>query len=265
MATKPSANNAAPDTPKTAVAEVAKTGTAVVTWKDRMEMVRAQAAASEAPKGGFLSFKGGHIAYNEEYIPGDKLGVVVIDFVLENSVFKEKYNPNKPASPMCYAFGRDETDMVPHEDCEEPQHDACDTCPRNEWGSDPEGGRGKACKNSRRIAVLPYDTVMKGPEAIRKAQVVMCKLPVTSIKNFSGFVTKVVKVLEKAPFEVQAELSVTPSATNLFSVNWKAMGVIEDQEILEALYSKRESIEKLLYQPYPKFEDEQPASRSNKY
>ncbi len=243
----------------------AQPGTAIVSWKDKMALVTAQAGASEAPKGGFLSFKGGNMSYNEEPIPGNKMDVIVVDFLLENAMFRDKYNPNRPASPMCYAFGREEADMKPHEEAEEPQNPQCEDCPNNEWASDPEGGRGKACKNSRRIAVLPADILLKGSEAIRKASVVMCKLPVTSIKLFSAYINQCVKVLEKPPFAVVVELSTTPHPANLFSVNWKIKDVIASDELLEALYNKRVSIEKLMLQPYPKFEDEPaPAPRGGK-
>lgn len=241
-------------------------GTSVVTWREKMAMVTAQAAASEATKGGFLSFKGGNISYDDNLIPNNKLEVVVLDFVLENAIFREKYNPNKPASPMCYAFGRTEEVMAPHAEAEEPQAENCSVCPNNEWASDPEGGRGKACKNSRRIALLTADVLTAGLDAIAKANVVMCKLPVTSIKNFSSYINQVVKVLEKPPFAVKCELSVKPHPTSLFQVHWKIVDVIEDEAVLEALFNRRAAIEKILTQPYPKFDDEPEAKpRSGKY
>lgn len=230
-------------------------GTAIVSWKDKMAMVTARAAATEAPKGGFLSFKSGRLSYDDNAIPGDKLNVVVIDFVLENGIFREKYNALKPASPMCYALGREEDELMPHEFCEEPQHTDCGSCPNNEWGSDPDGGRGKACKNTRRIGVIPADAILKGVEAIKKSNVVMCKLPVTSIKIFSKFVNQVTRVLNRPPFGVIVELSLTPNPATIFQVNWKIMEEITDDAILEALYEKSVATEKLMFQPYPKMED----------
>lgn len=239
-------------------------GTAVVNWRERMTAIQTQAAQMEQPKGGFLSFKGGRLSYNEELIPGDKLNVIVVDFVLENGIYKEKYNPNKPATPMCYALGRIEEEMAPHADSPEPQHIGCVDCPNNEWGSDPEGGRGKACKNSRRIAVIPADVLKGGAEAIKKVQPVLCKLPVTSLKAFSTFINQIVKVLNTTPFAVVAELSVTPSA-NQFQVNWKILDKVEDETLLSALYSKYEATQKMLWAPYPKLDDEPAAKQSTKY
>lgn len=245
-------------------------GTAVVTWKEKMAMVTAQASSMEATKGGFLSFKNGRMSYDDTPIPGDKMDVIVVDFLLENGIFKEKYNANKPATPMCYALGRDEETLAPHPDCDEPQAPKCGTpgqdgcCPHNEWASDPEGGRGKACRNTRRVAIIAADSIAQGAEGIKKANVLMCKIPVTSLKFFSKFINQATKVLESPPFAVPVQLSVTPSA-NMFDVNWKVLNKIEDQALLEALYNKHVSIEKQMFQPYPKLDDEPASVKSGKY
>jgi len=242
-------------------------GTAVVTWKEKMAAVSAQAAAMEAPKGGFLSFKGGNISYDDNLIPGNTMDVIVVDFVLENGIFKEKYNPNKQATPMCYAIGRDETALKPHEQSKAPQHTDCETCPNNEWGSDPEGGKGKACKNSRRIAIIPADCLKDGAEGIKKAPMLMCKLPVTSLKNFSTFVNQCVKVMDTHPMGVVVRLSTKPHPTSLFQVHWTILEQVQDQALLEALYVKHVAADKGLFQPNPDLEEEGGNDKkgSNKY
>lgn len=275
---KPSTENATysytPGDPNDTPEEAAKTPkeptTAIVSWRDKMAIVAAQAAQSEAPKGGFLSFKGGRMSYNDEQIPGDKMNVVIIDFLLENTWFKDKYNPLKTAVPACYALGRLETEMKPHEECDEPQNPQCGIsdqegcCPYNEWASDPDGGRGKFCKNTRRIAVIPADTLLQGADAVRKVTPVMCRLPVTSIKNFSSHINKIVKVLQTAPMGVISELSVQPHPSNQFEVIWKIMDQIQNDELMSALVAKHESIQKLMWAAYPKMDDE-PAPKSSKY
>jgi len=253
----------------------AQPGTAVVTWRDKMAAVTASYAQAEAPKGGFLSFKGGNMSYDDNPIPHNKLEVVVVDYLLENGMFREKYNANKPAA-LCYAFGREEAELKPHADCEEPQHTHCGIsgeegcCPNNEWGSDPDGGRGKACKNSRRIAIVTTDCLSGDdvPAKIKKANVVMCKIPVTSIKNFSQYVNQCTKVLGEPPFTVLTELSVKPHPTSLFQVHWKVLDQIKGEDALQAMYEKHMATGKLLNQPYPKPEEEAPAAprgKSTKY
>jgi len=240
-------------------------GTAVMTWKEKMAMVTAQAAATEAPKGGWLSFKGGNIVYDDSNIPGNTMDVVVVDFALENAYYEDKYNPAKTVPPTCYAIGRDEESMRPHPDCESPQSPQCgipgtdNCCPMNEWASDPEGGRGKACKNSRRIIIMPADAIKKGTEAITKAGTLVCKIPSTSLKNFSKYVNQCVKVLEVPPFGVTTRLSTKPHPTNLFEVNWMVLDKVMGDDNMEALYNKHMSAERTLFAPYPKKEEEQAA------
>ncbi len=244
----------------------AESTAALVPWKERMAAVVAQAAGMEAPKGGFLSFKGGRMSYDDTPIPGDKMEIIILDHVLENTWYSEPYNALKPATPDCYALGRDESELAPHAESDDPQNDFCSTCPKNEWGSDPNGGRGKACKNTRRIAVIAADVLKadEPAEAIRKASAVMCKLPVTSIKLFSKTINQIVKVLGVAPFAVVVELSVTPHPSNQFQVNWKILHAIENSDMLEALYTKHIGMKDQMFQPYPKLEDEAPKT-SGKY
>ena len=117
-----------------------------------------------------------------------------------------------------------------------------------------DGGKGKACRNSRRIAILPADVLQKDVPAIGKTKVVIAKIPATSIKNFSSYVTQCAKVLEVPPFAVVTQMSTAPHPTSLFTVNWKIQDEIKNQDALEALYAKRADIAAIMVQPYPKLE-----------
>lgn len=57
---------------------------------------------------------------------------------------------------------------------------ACATCPYNQWGSDPRGGRGKHCKNMVRLAALPKGYVFP----------VIISLPPTSISNWANYIQR---------------------------------------------------------------------------
>ena len=59
------------------------------------------------------------------------------------------------------------------------QEKDCATCQYNQWGSD-EDGRGKACKNMRRIYILPEGEMFP----------LLLTLPPTSLKNFSNYLAK---------------------------------------------------------------------------
>ena len=85
------------------------------------------------------------------------LECIVLDFVWFMAHYPGVYNAANPQQPNCFAVGRDNPDgglLKPHDTVEKPQGEDCKDCPKNEWGSAPSGG-GKACKNQRRLIVVP--------------------------------------------------------------------------------------------------------------
>lgn len=63
------------------------------------------------------------------------------------------------------------------------QADVCATCPKNAWGSDPKGGKGKACGDHRRMAVVPL-TDMRN-EAFGGPLLLRC--PAASLQDMAAF------------------------------------------------------------------------------
>ena len=62
------------------------------------------------------------------------------------------YNPNaspEDQAPLCSS----DDGVGPREGVLQPQAATCVQCPRNAWGSDPRGGKGKACNEYKRLAV----------------------------------------------------------------------------------------------------------------
>jgi hypothetical protein len=181
-------------------------------------------------------------------IKGNKLPVVVIHSIFENQLYAGPYNPNDQQPPICYAFGETDDDLKPHPDSAKPQADACFSCPNNQWGSDPGGGRGKACKNVRRLGLVSVDDLHQ----LDKAPVAIAKMPVTSVKNWSTFASQIANVLKLPPIAVKCEISVEPDAKTQFQVNFALLDKIEDSAILTALLNKRRETTPLMYQPYDK-------------
>jgi hypothetical protein len=61
----------------------------------------------------------------------------------------------------------------------------CKACPLNKWGSDTEGGKGKACKNIRRVYMLQEGKIFP----------LLLRIPPTSLQNFSDYISK--RILQK--------------------------------------------------------------------
>lgn len=247
------------------------TSTALVHWKDRMQAVKVIAQDAEKPQGGFISFKGGRMTYGDEILPGDKINAVIIDYRMENDLYKSKYVAGVTRSPDCFAIVKPDEMLIPHEDAEDPQAPSCDVCPMNDWGSvkliDPTStSKGKACKTSRRIMILAADDCVS-PEKIAKAQVVTLIPPATSVDNFSAAMNQITKALDTAMFGAVVEISVKPHPKFLFQVHFKVIQQIQNEDILEALLARyeKESARTITYPKNSEREGAAPPPQSNKY
>lgn len=239
----------------TAKKATASKTTAVVKWDEALaaRAQMAKKAEESVSTGSFISLKSGVMSYNGNPVPGNKLDVVVVDAILENHHFDDAYDPNTPQSPSCYAFGRDEDEMSPHEKVDEPFSEKCKGCPNNEWGS-ADTGRGKACKNVRRLAVIPADALDGGAEGVEEAAIAYLKVPVTSVKAWAGYVNQLAAA-NKPPLAFVTEISVTPDAGSQFKVNFKAKESIEDGELIGALLAKADVVEQTIAFPYQPVEE----------
>jgi hypothetical protein len=261
MATKP----AEPVTPPTV--EEAKPAGALIPWKDRMKALVTQTREAEKPQGGFISLKGGRMTYADEILPGDKINAVIIDYRMENAFYDQKFDPKNLRSPVCFSITQPGGIMVPHKDSEQPQHPECEGCPRLEWASDLWGGKGKACKQSRRLHLIAADELLKGPEAIAKAQVVTMIPPATSTDNFSKLANQITGVMESAIFGAIVEISVKPHDKFLYQVHYKILEQITNEAVLEALLNKalKTAAREITYPPNDQEGKGDPRQQSSKY
>jgi hypothetical protein len=203
-------------------------------------------AGIEEVVGNFISTQGGILTVDGEEVPGNRMNVVVIDFVRENHYYDQPYDADNPVSPVCYAYGTDEALMKPHPECSAPQHPTCKGCPRNEWGTADQGA-GKSCKNIRRLACITED----GLEDVAEADMRILKTPVTSGKNWGNYVNEIAKSLKRPPLGVVTEVHPV-RFKSYFKLEFKCMGQITDGDILQALLARRKEIMEKLTAPYPK-------------
>lgn len=223
----------------------------------------ADKAAAEVPAtgGNFLSTKGGILTIDDERMPGNQVCVIIMDALLENTAYAGKYDPDNRAPPVCYAFGRldEQKDMAPHESMEKfpeyfvPQSDSCSTCPLNEYGS-ADTGRGKACQNRVRLALLPagfYDFKGKSktefeleyfqdPDHFKTADIAYLKLPVTSGKNYFKFVSDVAASHRRPPYGVIARVYLEQDESNQFKVCFEMLEEVPD-ELAEIVMTRHET------------------------
>ncbi len=216
-------------------------------WDEELARLATEATASlPTVSGEWLSTKGGHLSYRGQQVPGDKMNVVVLDFLNENQYYDAPFDPAMPASPCCYAFGQDKGSMAPHAKAATPQNKTCKGCPHMEWGS-ADRGKGKACREVLRLALIP---AVSTAAEIKDCEVAYLKVPVMSVKNFSAMAQQVAQTLKRPPFAVVTEIHVT--SDNQVSVFFKVAEAIEDGDLLSAIMEKRK--EAALDNPYPEIE-----------
>lgn len=90
------------------------------------------------------------------------LNLIVLDFVWLLAHYKGTYKAGNPQPPDCWAIGRakpESGELKPHESVEQPYGEDCKICPKNQWNT-ADNGRGKACKNQRRLIVVEQDATL---------------------------------------------------------------------------------------------------------
>jgi hypothetical protein len=234
--------------------------TALVDINKKWE-AQAEKAVAEVPATGgtFLSTKGGVLTFGEETMPGNQVCVIILDAILENTAYEGKFDADNKAPPRCYAFGRldEQKDMAPHPSMELhpeyfiPQSDSCATCPMNEYGS-ADTGRGKACQNRARLALLPAGfyqpkrgsrdldlELFNDPKHFQTADIAHLKLPVLSVKNYFKFVSDVAASQRRPPHGVIARVYLEPDAKAQFKVCFEMLENVPN-ELAEIVMARNE-------------------------
>jgi hypothetical protein len=169
---------------------------------------------------------------------------------------------------MCFAFGREEKTLAPHQiviDAGNQQCGAsglCDGCEMNEWGS-ADTGRGKACRNTRRLALIPAGTfnqagkfeLIEDDEHFESTAIGFMKLPVTSVKGYASFVKQVAGALRRPPFGIVTKVKVVPDPKSQFKVVFEPIINLPD-ELMGAIMKRHEEAKSTIDFPYQPNDEE---------
>jgi len=217
-------------------------------WESRLAGFATEAVASEAaPTGSVISAKAGVLQWQGQAVAGNKLDVIIIDSIFENALYEGTYDPDNPQSPVCFAFAHKEEELRPHEKSEKPQHETCAGCPQNEWGT-AERGRGKSCKNIRRLAMVSAAPLEAA--AVEVAEVAFMKLPVTSTKAWVNYVNTVATIDRRPPFGVVTTIGAQPDPKTQFKITFTKKELLRDPEILNAVITRHEAQKITQVAPY---------------
>lgn len=252
-----------------AKAAAKKPGTAMTVWEKKMADAAEKQAKQEKPMAGFLniSTQGGVLSIDGNEV-GDSINGVVLCAAYENAYYGgEPFDPDNPKPPVCYAFGDLDADdpedtMAPAKDLPGKVADKCSDCEFNVMGS-AETGRGKACKNIRRLAVVTEDAI-KSADAMSEAEVRLLKVPVTSVRNWSGYVRGVLTdELSRPYWSVVTEISIKRDKKTQFKLNFEhAENIDFDDKLFAALEAQQKKVRPLIVAPYPVPEEDEKPSKA---
>jgi len=109
------------------------------------------------PSGHRISLKGKVFSMPNGGTSPGPINAVILDWRSINVFYPGTYNAQKIETPVCFAVANNIGDLKPSPNCADPQSKECEGCKRNAWSSAPGGGRGRACKNTIRVAIVPPD------------------------------------------------------------------------------------------------------------
>ena len=230
-----------------------KKSTAIVTWDKRFASFAKQAVEQVKGIGGVgQSVKfgaGGTITVAGGVVPGNRLNVIILVSCFENAWYGgAPYDADDPQPPLCYAYGELAEGMAPHEECQAAQSADCASCEKNAFGS-AAVGRGKACGNKKRLALLLSKDI-DGADDVSSAELAMAKISPTNLKTLAGYVRALAEDTGRPPFGVVTEISGYPDTKNQYRLEFKMEELIEDEGILDALEARLEKAQEFLQQPY---------------
>lgn len=217
-------------------------------------------SAKERPAVSRISLKSGIMTFGGTAMPNNKMEALVMAASFRNVWYAGRYDPNNIVNPNCFALAENDDDMAPHPNVSEPVHPTCSGCPKNEWGSDPNGGRGKACKQTRRLVLLPGHAVEKGAADVLSAELAVMDIPVTSVRHYSSFVNTLAASANVPPYAAITEISTVPDAKTQFRVGFRPMRLIATMDILNAVEARLPAALSLSLEPYEETSNAPPAT-----
>lgn len=217
MARRKVASKKKPATKKKAVAK--RQSTAVGSVADMFQQgLESELGREQAGVGKTLSIRNSKFKFEGADL-GSEIAVILLDYVFVNQYYPGKFDPDNRQPPACFAMAETEMELKPLPQSPEIQNggDPCfggpdsQVCWANEFESD-EAGRGKACKNGRRIAVMSAEAWEDDDfiDYIDSEAVGYLTLPPTTNPTWRAYVNKLGKTAKLPVWGVITTLSFDP-------------------------------------------------------
>lgn len=194
-----------------------------------------------APTGNRIRFNGNLSIITPDGNEGEAVDVVIVDFMSNNYFYDRPYNKDNPAPPACFAIGTEPSMLVPSANSPAVQAATCATCPMNQFGSSPNG-RGKACKNTRVLAVAP---VLDGGET---PPLWLMTVSPSALKPFDAYVHSLASKHRTIPTGVVTEISLD-SNVQYASPKFRVVRPLEGEELGTFMELREEAVSLLTVEP----------------
>ena len=180
-----------------------KTGSNIVNIQDMLRKQAAEMSDKIAPvSGNAIRLSPGKFTLPDG-TTATSLQLVIVDFASKNTFYENSYDAKNITPPACFAIGSNPLKLVPSDNSPLTQATDCNSCPNNQFGS---AGDGKACKNTRYMAVLP-------PDADADTPMWTLATSPTGNKGFDTMVASIARVFQMPPVGVVVTVSMDPAVT----------------------------------------------------
>jgi hypothetical protein len=117
--------------------------------------------------------------------PSPHLDVVILadNPAISKLYYSGAFNEDSREPPACASIDG----VRPDAGVPEPQSKLCATCKHDAWGSHPNGGKGKACQDHKRLAVLIMPQMLKNILTKPLVVPVSLRVPPASLKSFKNY------------------------------------------------------------------------------
>ena len=201
----------------------------------------------------FLGTRGAQFRMGTDRKLGTEFDGVILGTAVVNQYYEGDYDPDNAAGPVCFAIAdlaeaQTETELdalmrslAPPKDLATKVSERCDICQMNAWGSGK--GRGKACKNGRRVTVVGVS------ENYAKTEGARLNIPVTSVRKLADYTKRLAEV-GRPLLATVTRFSLSPGDRGGFEMDFEAVSPINDGKTLDALEQRaKEGRESLIAQP----------------
>lgn len=134
------------------------------------------------------------------------LNAVILDWVSLNVYYPGAYNPNQRTGPACFAIGKVIEELTPSENAPQKQSAGdCASCPKGQWGTGA-GGKGKACKNQRRLLLV-------SPDFTDHSMPMSLYVSPTGLKSWNEYVRRLATEQQALPVQVVTKITFDANQT----------------------------------------------------